>query len=79
MANQKNKVYYHVVMQGSCWVIKKSEHKEPIKVLYSINSYVERKRAEQNINDSNSKHYGVVKQFWGPKEEAKFKSARYGK
>ena len=73
------KIYYHVVMKKTTWAIVESEHKEPIKVLHSVNSYVNRKHAVANISDPKSRHYGRVKQFWGPKQEAKFKSLQKNK
>ena len=58
-----NKIYYHVVMKASSWVIEESTHRDPSMVKNSVNSYVERERAEQNINDPTSRHFKVIKRF----------------
>lgn len=59
-----NKIYYHVVMKGSRYVVVESEHRDCSKVPSSVNSYVKRERAQANISDPTSRYYGQVKKFW---------------
>jgi len=58
------KIYYHVVMKGSSYVIVESEHRDCSEVPFSVNSYVKRERAQANISDPGSRYYGRVKKFW---------------
>ena len=58
------KIYYHVVMKGSRYVVEESEHRDCSKVPFSVNSYVNHDRAQANISDPTSRYYGQVKKFW---------------